>query len=190
MSDARLDLVSVVGLSSGEDTLLLHPDGTLIYPLGSTIVLRDKDDGKAQARVPPATGARNRLGLGARRSRGSLHPPPPAPQEFLQGHSDCVSALALSRSGNLLASGQRTYLGFPADVGRGRRKGRQTAFLRPRQWIPHLPCPPQPPKKRPADHCLGPSVAHPAAPAAAAKGGGLGSFFFAGGFTLACATKV
>jgi hypothetical protein len=44
-----LSLVSVVGFSSSEDTLLLHPDGkTLIYPLGSTVVLRDKADGKAQ----------------------------------------------------------------------------------------------------------------------------------------------
>ncbi|GBF88745.1 flagellar associated protein [Raphidocelis subcapitata] len=85
MADARLELISVVGLSAAEDTLLLHPDGrTLIYPLGSTIVLRDKEDGKAQ--------------------------------EFLQGHSDRVSALALLRSGNLLASGQFTYLGFPADI--------------------------------------------------------------------------
>jgi hypothetical protein len=32
-----------------ENGLLIHPDGrTLIYPLGSTIVLRDKNDPRAQ----------------------------------------------------------------------------------------------------------------------------------------------
>ena len=33
-------------------------------------------------------------------------------QEFLAGHSHTVSCLALSRSGNLLASGQVTDMGF------------------------------------------------------------------------------
>jgi len=37
-------------------------------------------------------------------------------QEFLKGHSDRVTCLALSKSGNLLASGQITYMGFTADV--------------------------------------------------------------------------
>ncbi|KAI8467381.1 MAG: flagellar associated protein [Monoraphidium minutum] len=85
MCDEKLSLLSVVGFSGAEDTLLLHPDGkTLIYPLGSTVVLRDKEDGRAQ--------------------------------EFLQGHTGRVSALALSRSGRYLASGQLTHLGFPADI--------------------------------------------------------------------------
>lgn len=37
-------------------------------------------------------------------------------QEFLQGHTQRVSALALSRSGRLLASGQLNHLGTPADI--------------------------------------------------------------------------
>lgn len=65
--------------------LLLHPDGnTLIYPLGSTIVIREKGN--------------------------------PTSQEFLQGHSDKVSCVAISKSGRYLASGQITYMGFCADI--------------------------------------------------------------------------
>jgi len=33
-------------------------------------------------------------------------------QEFLSGHTNTVSCLALSRSGNFIASGQVTYMGF------------------------------------------------------------------------------
>ena len=33
-------------------------------------------------------------------------------QEFLTGHSDSISCLAVSRSGKYLASGQITYMGF------------------------------------------------------------------------------
>lgn len=52
-----LSLVSVVGFSGQEDTLLLHGDGqTLIYPLGSTVCLRDKADGKAQVRARSSRG--------------------------------------------------------------------------------------------------------------------------------------
>ena len=45
-----LSLNSVIGFGGGvENGLLVHPDGrTLIYPLGSTIVIRDKVDSRAQ----------------------------------------------------------------------------------------------------------------------------------------------
>ncbi|KAL6756928.1 WD40-repeat-containing domain protein [Haematococcus lacustris] len=81
-----LQLNTVIGFGgSVENGLLVSPDGkTLIYPLGSTVVLRDKRD--------------------------------PRCQEFLQGHSDKVSAIALSKSGRYLATGQVTYMGFTADI--------------------------------------------------------------------------
>lgn len=81
-----LNLHSVIGFGGQvQNGLIVHPDGkTLIYPLGSTIVLRDKADSNAQ--------------------------------EFLQGHTDKVSCLALSKSGRYLASGQITYMGFTADI--------------------------------------------------------------------------
>ena len=37
-------------------------------------------------------------------------------QTFLRGHSDIVSCVACSQSGEYLASGQVTYMGFKADV--------------------------------------------------------------------------
>lgn len=37
-------------------------------------------------------------------------------QSFLSGHSDYISCLACSPSGNYLASGQVTYMGFKADI--------------------------------------------------------------------------
>lgn len=46
-----LNLHSVIGFGGSIDTgsLQLHPDGkTLIYALGSTIVLRDKNDARSQ----------------------------------------------------------------------------------------------------------------------------------------------
>lgn len=81
-----LNLQACIGFQGQtENGLILHPDGrTMIYPLGSTIVLRDKKDSKAQ--------------------------------EFLQGHTDRVSCLALSPTGRYLASGQITYMGFTADI--------------------------------------------------------------------------
>ncbi|GAQ77665.1 hypothetical protein KFL_000020270 [Klebsormidium nitens] len=82
--DLRLD--SVIGIGGGvPNGLLLHPDGsTLIYPLGSTVIIRPKGD--------------------ARR------------QEFLQGHTDKVACIAVSKSGRYLASGQVTHMGFNADI--------------------------------------------------------------------------
>jgi hypothetical protein len=45
-----LPLQSVIGFGGSiENGLIAHPDGrTIIYPLGSTIVLRDKFDSRAQ----------------------------------------------------------------------------------------------------------------------------------------------
>jgi WD40 repeat protein len=40
----------------------------------------------------------------------------PQNQQFLQGHSDRVTCMALSPSGKFLATGQVTHLGFQADV--------------------------------------------------------------------------
>jgi len=37
-------------------------------------------------------------------------------QCFLQGHDNQVNCITVSKSGNLLASGQKTFMGFPADV--------------------------------------------------------------------------
>merc|ERR1719272_2153928 len=37
-------------------------------------------------------------------------------QTFLQGHDNQVSCVSASPSGDLLASGQKTFMGFPADV--------------------------------------------------------------------------
>jgi WD40 repeat protein len=81
-----LSLAACIGFGGNvHNGLVLHNDGrTIIYPLGSTIVLRDKHDPKAQ--------------------------------EFLQGHTDKVTCMALSPSGRFLASGQMTYMGFTADI--------------------------------------------------------------------------
>jgi WD40 repeat protein len=82
--DLRLD--SVIGIGGGvPNGLILHPDrSTLIYPLGSTVVVRSKDN--------------------------------PRHQEFLQGHTDKVACIAVSKSGRYLASGQVTHMGFNADI--------------------------------------------------------------------------
>jgi len=37
-------------------------------------------------------------------------------QSFLQGHDNQVNCITVSKSGNYLASGQKTFMGFPADV--------------------------------------------------------------------------
>lgn len=37
-------------------------------------------------------------------------------QSFLQGHDNQVNCITVSKSGKLLASGQKTFMGFPADV--------------------------------------------------------------------------
>lgn len=86
MATDALPLEGVIGFGGNiRNGLVLHPDGqTLIYPLGSTIVIREKGN--------------------------------PTSQQFLQGHSDKVATLAISKSGRYLASGQITYMGFCADI--------------------------------------------------------------------------
>jgi len=37
-------------------------------------------------------------------------------QEFLTGHTNTVSCLALSRTGDFIASGQVTYMGFKVKI--------------------------------------------------------------------------
>jgi len=83
---SELKLRSVVGFGGSiNNGLIHHPDNkTLLYPLGSTIVIREMGNNKNQ--------------------------------EFLQGHSDEISCLALSKSGKYLATGQVTYMGFTADI--------------------------------------------------------------------------
>lgn len=64
--------------------IILHPDNEhLIYPLGSTIIIRH-----IISRV----------------------------QSFLRGHDNDISVMTLSKSGKYLASGQKTHIGFQADV--------------------------------------------------------------------------
>jgi len=64
--------------------LILHPDNEhLIYPLGSTIVVRHI----------------------ITRS-----------QAFLRGHDNEISVITVSKSGKYIASGQKTYMGFQADI--------------------------------------------------------------------------
>lgn len=111
-----------------EGGLITHTDGrTLIYPLGSTIVLRDKQDPRAQEFLQ---GHSDKVGAmwpacccpsGARLGRVASvlwHPttcemayPPTCGCLSVQ-----VSCLALSKSGRYLASGQITYMGFTADI--------------------------------------------------------------------------
>ena len=90
-----------------DNGLIAHPDGrTLIYPLGSTIVLRDKKDPKAQEFLQ---GHSDKASIECKwlwPSHGVLTTCCPAQ----------VSTLALSKSGRYLASGQVTYMGFTADV--------------------------------------------------------------------------
>ncbi len=85
MSSA-LPLEGVIGFEGAiKEGLVLLPDGeTLVYPLGATIVVRNKSNSRMQ--------------------------------EFLQGHSNKVSCLAVSSSGRYLASGQVTHMGFTADI--------------------------------------------------------------------------
>ncbi|XP_024535234.1 cilia- and flagella-associated protein 52 [Selaginella moellendorffii] len=81
-----LPLGSVIGYSGTvPGGMVLHPDkSTLVYALGTCIVLRHRGDDHNQ--------------------------------EFLQGHSNKVSCLAISRSGKYLATGQVSYMGFTTTI--------------------------------------------------------------------------
>merc|ERR1719359_2458681 len=75
-------------VSSGcriSECLILHPDDThIIYPLGSTIVIKNVENTDKQV--------------------------------FLQGHSDRVTCIAISKDGTTLASGQITHMGYLAEI--------------------------------------------------------------------------
>ncbi|XP_056136511.1 cilia- and flagella-associated protein 52 [Lampris incognitus] len=81
----QLQLEAVIGFNGQVfGGLKLHPDREhMIYPLGSTVILKRIKDGK---------------------------------QEFLHGHTNNVSCVAVSRSGYYVASGQVTFMGFKADI--------------------------------------------------------------------------
>jgi WD40 repeat protein len=85
-SDApTLELKSVMGFAGGvSNGLLIHPNQRhIVYPLGSTIVVKDLVDDT---------------------------------QVFLQGHNNEVSCLTLSPDGTRLVSGQKTHMGFKAEI--------------------------------------------------------------------------
>ena len=75
----------------------------LIYPLGNTIVVEEiKEDRKATA--------------GTKKKSRSSPEDPKLRQKLLSGHRGAVSCLAVSKSGKYLASGEKTHMGFQADV--------------------------------------------------------------------------
>ncbi|KAK0149603.1 Cilia- and flagella-associated protein 52 [Merluccius polli] len=81
----QLVLEAVIGFNGHVFSgLRVHPDRDhLIYPLGSTVILKRLQDGR---------------------------------QEFLHGHTNNVSCVAVSKSGRYISSGQVTFMGFKADV--------------------------------------------------------------------------
>ena len=85
--------------------LLVNSDREhLIYPLGNTIVVEEiKEDKSAGAKG------------GTKKSRSSPEDSK-LRQRLLSGHKGAVSCLAVSKSGKYLASGERTHMGFQADV--------------------------------------------------------------------------
>ncbi|XP_064617554.1 cilia- and flagella-associated protein 52-like [Liolophura sinensis] len=87
----KLELEATIGFCGQVPSgLIVHPDRQhFIYPLGSTVIIEEISDEK---------GPRKRK------------------QEFLTGHTNDVSCIAVSKSGRFLASGQITYMGFKADI--------------------------------------------------------------------------
>ncbi|TPX43498.1 hypothetical protein SeMB42_g04690 [Synchytrium endobioticum] len=90
----HLDLQQIIGFcGSVPGGLIKHPDGIhLLYPLGSTVVV--------------TTSSTSSTNGGGRQPK----------QEFLQGHTNAISCLAVSKDGKLIASGQVTHMGFQADI--------------------------------------------------------------------------
>jgi len=81
-----LPLDGVIGFSGRiMHALVLHPNDThVIYPLGSTVVIRNVEK--------------------------------PSDQTLLQGHTDSVTCIALSKDGATMASGQITNGGSLAEI--------------------------------------------------------------------------
>lgn len=81
-----LPLEGVIGFSGQiKGSLILHPEERhIIYPLGSTVVIRNIESASDQT--------------------------------FLQGHTDRVTCIAVSRDGNTMASGQITHMGYLAQI--------------------------------------------------------------------------
>lgn len=93
-------------LSSAGDVpggLQVHPDREhLIYPLGSTVVVEKIAGKKGQSFLAVSRGIRRTWLPG---SNGVSHRSLPSSRS-LQGHTNSVSAIAISRSGRYVASGQ------------------------------------------------------------------------------------
>ncbi|TPX31610.1 hypothetical protein SmJEL517_g05107 [Synchytrium microbalum] len=87
----HMELQSIIGFGgSVPGGLIKHPDGIhMIYPLGSTVVVTTSTNSNSLAKPK---------------------------QDFLQGHTNSVSCLAVSKDGKLIASGQITHMGFQADI--------------------------------------------------------------------------
>merc|ERR1719230_1373781 len=86
MAEQALELEGVIGFSGKiKHSLILHPNDThIIYPLGSTIVIKNVERTDDQV--------------------------------FLQGHTDRVTCMAITRDGNTLATGQITHMGYLAEI--------------------------------------------------------------------------
>lgn len=111
-----LPLTAVIGFGgSVPNGLIVHPDGdTVIYPLGSTVVLRSKKDaGNQQFLRGHSHEVRDAVsGL----SINAIQPSPEAFPCLSSPGGMQVSCIALSRTGRYLASGQKTFMGFTADI--------------------------------------------------------------------------
>eukprot|EP01137_Pigoraptor_chileana_P008790 Opistho-2@56123 len=85
-AEIGLELKSTVGFGGNvHGGLNIHPDKKhVIYPLGSTVVVREIANNHKQ--------------------------------DFLQGHTNTVSCVAVSKSGRFIASGQITHMGFQAEI--------------------------------------------------------------------------